>query len=190
MTGEEARDRIAFEHVSVEFETRTGRLRVVDDVSYTVRDREFVSIIGPSGCGKTTTMNLVAGFVNPTAGRVLLDGEPVTAPGPDRGVIFQEYGVFPWLTVRGNIDQDLAPCDIIRRACIAGVRKSGRARSPIFRCPWPPANRARVPASVAAKPERKYLRPVLIWILLRPKSRPPSLVVWRIPECYNLMPTL
>ncbi len=103
MTAEGARDRISFEHVSVEFETPSGVLRVVDDVSYSVRDSEFVSIIGPSGCGKTTTMNLVAGFVKPTSGRVLLDGEPVTAPGPDRGVIFQEYGVFPWLTVRENI---------------------------------------------------------------------------------------
>ena len=103
MTAEGARDRIAFEHVSVEFETPAGKLRVVDDVSYSVRDGEFVSIIGPSGCGKTTMMNLVAGFVRPTSGRVLLDGEPVTAPGPDRGVIFQEYGVFPWLTVRENI---------------------------------------------------------------------------------------
>ena len=103
MTAEGARDRISFEHVSVEFETQSGALRVVDDVTYSIRDGEFVSVIGPSGCGKTTTMNLVAGFVRPTSGRVLLDGEPVAAPGPDRGVIFQEYGVFPWLTVRENI---------------------------------------------------------------------------------------
>jgi NitT/TauT family transport system ATP-binding protein len=101
--GAPARDRIAFEGVSVEFQTRAGPLRVVDDVSYRIRDGEFVSIIGPSGCGKTTTMNLVAGFVRPTSGVVLLDGKPITAPGPDRGVIFQEYGVFPWLTVRQNI---------------------------------------------------------------------------------------
>ena len=100
---ESARERIAFERVSVEFQTRSGPLRVVDDVSYRVHDGEFVSIIGPSGCGKTTMMNLVAGFVQPTAGAVLLDGKPVVAPGPDRGVIFQEYGVFPWLTVRQNI---------------------------------------------------------------------------------------
>lgn len=93
------KERIRFENVSVRF----GDLKVVDDVSYSIGDGEFVSVIGPSGCGKTTMMNIVAGFVQPTEGRVLLDGKPVPGPGPDRGVIFQEYGVFPWLTVKENI---------------------------------------------------------------------------------------
>jgi sulfonate transport system ATP-binding protein len=97
------RPRIVFERVCVEFPSAHGRLSVVDDVSYTIADGEFVAIIGPSGCGKTTMMNIVAGFLRPTRGRVLLDGKPITGPGPDRGVIFQEYGVFPWLTVRDNI---------------------------------------------------------------------------------------
>lgn len=97
------KDRIAFDRVSVEFQTAAGPLRVVDDVSYQIRDGEFVSVIGPSGCGKTTMMNIVAGFVEPSSGAVLLDGRPVAGPGPDRGVIFQEYGVFPWLTVKQNI---------------------------------------------------------------------------------------
>jgi NitT/TauT family transport system ATP-binding protein len=97
--------RIAFEGVSLEYPGRGDALavRVVDDVSYEIADGEFVSIIGPSGCGKTTMMNMVAGFVRPTAGRVTLDGRPIAGPGPDRGVIFQEYGVFPWLSVRDNI---------------------------------------------------------------------------------------
>jgi NitT/TauT family transport system ATP-binding protein len=91
--------RIQFEGVSVRF----GGLKVVDDVSYAIGEGEFVSVIGPSGCGKTTMMNIVAGFVQPSAGQVLLDGKPVPGPGPDRGVIFQEYGVFPWLSVKENI---------------------------------------------------------------------------------------
>ncbi len=91
--------RIVFDHVSVRF----GDLQVVEDVSFSIQDREFVSVIGPSGCGKTTMMNIVAGFVMPTSGTVLLDGKPVSGPGPERGVIFQEYGVFPWLTVKENI---------------------------------------------------------------------------------------
>jgi NitT/TauT family transport system ATP-binding protein len=97
--------RIAFERVSLEYPGRAGAgaIKVVDDVSYQIRHGEFVSVIGPSGCGKTTMMNMVAGFVKPSAGAVTLDGEPVAGPGPDRGVIFQEYGVFPWLSVRDNI---------------------------------------------------------------------------------------
>jgi NitT/TauT family transport system ATP-binding protein len=98
-----APSRIVFDHVSMEFPSKQGPLRVVDDVSYAIGDGDFVAVIGPSGCGKTTMMNMVAGFVVPTHGRVLLDGRPVRGPGPDRGVIFQEYGVFPWLTVRQNI---------------------------------------------------------------------------------------
>ncbi len=95
--------RIRFDHVSVSFPSPRGPLRVVDDVSFEVADREFVSIIGPSGCGKTTMMNIVAGFVQPNSGSVLLDGKPINGPGPERGVIFQEYGVFPWLNVEDNI---------------------------------------------------------------------------------------
>ena len=96
--------RIEFRNVAVDFPTAHGPMRVLEDISFDIRNGEFVSIIGPSGCGKTTMMNIVGGFVQPTAGSVTLDGKPVTKPGPDRGVIFQEYGVFPWLTVRQNIE--------------------------------------------------------------------------------------
>src|SRR3954470_13692608 len=96
--------RLRFDDVGVDFPTAAGPMRVVDAVSLDVRQGEFVSIIGPSGCGKTTLLNVVGGFVKPTRGVVLLDDAPIDKPGPDRGVIFQEYGVFPWLTVRGNIE--------------------------------------------------------------------------------------
>ena len=92
-----------FEHVSLSFETPNGMLKVLDDVSYEILEGEFVSIIGPSGCGKTTMMNMLAGFQTPTTGSVTFDGAPISGPGPERGVIFQDYGVFPWLTVRDNI---------------------------------------------------------------------------------------
>ena len=95
--------RIQFCNVAVDYPTADGPMRVLDGIDYEIRQGEFVSVIGPSGCGKTTMMNIVAGFVQPTEGQVLLDGRPIAGPGPDRGVIFQEYGVFPWLTVKENI---------------------------------------------------------------------------------------
>ncbi len=103
-----SRDRIVFNHVSVAFPTPAGVLPVVEDVSFAVRDGEFVSLVGPSGCGKTTMLNIVAGFLKPSHGSVTLDGAPIAGPGPDRGVIFQEYGVFPWLTVEKNIEFGLS----------------------------------------------------------------------------------
>jgi NitT/TauT family transport system ATP-binding protein len=95
--------RAQFDHVSLTFDTPKGKLRVVDDVTYDINDGDFIAVIGPSGCGKTTMMNMLAGFQKPTEGKVLFDGTPVNGPGPERGVIFQEYGVFPWLTVKENI---------------------------------------------------------------------------------------
>jgi NitT/TauT family transport system ATP-binding protein len=95
--------RAQFDHVSLTFDTPKGKLTVVDDVTYDINDGEFIAVIGPSGCGKTTMMSMLAGFQKPTTGKVLFDGTPVNGPGPERGVIFQEYGVFPWLTVKENI---------------------------------------------------------------------------------------
>jgi NitT/TauT family transport system ATP-binding protein/sulfonate transport system ATP-binding protein len=69
----------------------------------TVADNDFIAILGPSGCGKSTLLRIVAGLDHPTTGRVLLDGQPVARPGPDRGMVFQSYTLFPWLTVRQNI---------------------------------------------------------------------------------------
>lgn len=97
-------ERLAFQNVSMAFDTERGRLEVVRDLSFEIRQGEFVSLVGPSGCGKTTLLNMAAGFMHPTSGQVLLDGRPIEGPGSDRGVMFQEYGVFPWLTVRQNVE--------------------------------------------------------------------------------------
>ena len=82
----------------------TRTLRVFDNVSFSVREGEFVSIIGPSGCGKSTLLNLSAGLDPASAGAVYVDGRQVHGPGLDRGVVFQEFALFPWLTVLGNIE--------------------------------------------------------------------------------------
>jgi NitT/TauT family transport system ATP-binding protein len=76
---------------------------VFDNVSLEIHRREFVSIIGPSGCGKSTFIRIVAGLDEATGGKMLLDGEPVTGPGPDRGMVFQGYTLFPWRTVKQNV---------------------------------------------------------------------------------------
>src|SRR5712691_8671606 len=76
---------------------------VLENISLDVREGEFVCIVGPSGCGKSTILNIVGGFLNATSGQVLIDGDRVTGPDPRRVFIFQENGVFPWLTVEDNI---------------------------------------------------------------------------------------
>jgi ABC-type nitrate/sulfonate/bicarbonate transport system ATPase subunit len=82
----------------------TRTLRVFDNVSFAVREGEFVCIIGPSGCGKSTLLNLSAGLDQANGGAVYVDGRQVHGPGLDRGVVFQEFALFPWLTVTGNIE--------------------------------------------------------------------------------------
>jgi len=78
-------------------------VEAVRGISLTVREGEFVSIVGPSGCGKSTVLNLIAGFIPPTAGDILVDDRPVRGPGPDRGVVFQSFALFPWKTVLENV---------------------------------------------------------------------------------------
>jgi NitT/TauT family transport system ATP-binding protein len=100
---EQQRERIRFDNVSMQFTTASGPLEVVKDMSFSINQGDFISLVGPSGCGKTTLMSMAAGFIKPTGGMVTLDGKAIAGPGPDRGVMFQEYGVFPWLSVEHNI---------------------------------------------------------------------------------------
>jgi NitT/TauT family transport system ATP-binding protein len=95
---------IDIEAVSKTFETQQGRRHLaLTDISLAVADGEFVSILGPSGCGKSTLLYIVGGFVAPSTGVAKVKGEPVTGPGPDRGPVFQEFALFPWKTVLGNV---------------------------------------------------------------------------------------
>ena len=77
--------------------------RALEPTSLTIEDNDFITILGPSGCGKSTLLRIVAGLDRATSGQVLLDGAPVTGPGPDRGMVFQSYTLFPWLTIAENI---------------------------------------------------------------------------------------
>jgi ABC-type nitrate/sulfonate/bicarbonate transport system ATPase subunit len=91
--------------VTVTFRGRRGQeVTALDRLSLDVAEREIVSIVGPSGCGKSTLLRLVAGLVRPTEGEIWLDGRRVTGPGADRGMVFQSYTLFPWLTVEGNVE--------------------------------------------------------------------------------------
>jgi NitT/TauT family transport system ATP-binding protein len=95
---------IVFADVTRVFERDGKDFLTLDRISFHVRDREFVAIVGPSGCGKTTCLRMAAGLEFPTSGRVTVGGEAVRAPGPDRAVVFQQFALFPWKTVRENID--------------------------------------------------------------------------------------
>jgi NitT/TauT family transport system ATP-binding protein len=87
-----------------------GGIEALRNAELVVERGEFVCLIGASGCGKSTLLRMIAGFETATEGEVIMRGKPVTGPGPDRGMVFQDYGLFPWLTVRGNIGFGPAAC--------------------------------------------------------------------------------
>jgi len=95
--------RIEFKQASKVFPGRQGSVTALSDVSLMIEDAQFVTIVGASGCGKSTLLNLAAGFENPTSGEVMSEGAPIAGPGPDRGVVFQQTALFPWLSVEDNI---------------------------------------------------------------------------------------
>ncbi|HWR41632.1 ABC transporter ATP-binding protein [Sporomusa sp.] len=101
---EKAQDKLIIEGVSKTFTGKERQVTALAEASFTVKPSEFVTILGPSGCGKSTILKIVAGLESPTSGRVLLDGREITEPGRDRGMVFQTYTLFPWLSVRENIE--------------------------------------------------------------------------------------
>jgi NitT/TauT family transport system ATP-binding protein len=118
-TGRESSEKITVRNVSRSYEST----HALADVSFSVAEGEFCCIVGPSGCGKTTLLRAIAGLDDPDSGSILVGGDPVTDPGLDRGMVFQEYALFPWRTVRGNIrfGLDRAACDC--PDCEARVRE-------------------------------------------------------------------
>lgn len=122
---EEVRDRfgrlkqrpviLEVKNLQKEFDTPQGRITALNDINFKTHKREFVCVIGPSGCGKSTLIRILAGLETKTSGHVLLDGKDVTSPGPDRGMVFQGYTLFPWLTVKRNV--------------MFGLEVSGRGRT-------------------------------------------------------------
>ena len=107
------------QEVCLDYVMAGRQLRALQDVTVTVGKREFVSLLGPSGCGKSTLLNVVAGFLKPTGGKVLIEGREVSEPGSDRGVIFQDHALFPWMTARQNIAFGLN---------VAGIPKAEREK--------------------------------------------------------------
>ena len=90
--------------VSVRFDGKAGPIEAIRDIDLTIRSGAFACVVGPSGCGKTTLLNLIAGFIKPSTGQVLLDGTPIEGPGADRAVIFQQpVALLPWLNVADNV---------------------------------------------------------------------------------------
>jgi nitrate/nitrite transport system ATP-binding protein len=104
MIEERAMERfLQVENVSMVFETRKGRFTALHDIDLTVGKGEFVSLIGHSGCGKSTLLNLVAGLLAPSSGALILSGREISGPGPDRGVVFQNHSLLPWLSCFDNV---------------------------------------------------------------------------------------
>src|SRR5580693_3030495 len=92
------------QNVSKTFRSRSGGIGALQDISMTVDEGEFLCLVGPSGCGKSTLLSMVAGLETLDRGRVLLDGREIDGPGPERVMIFQEGGLFPWLSVVENVE--------------------------------------------------------------------------------------
>ena len=117
---------VSIEHLSKTFVGRRGRYTAVRDVNLTVERGEFVTLIGHSGCGKSTIMNIIAGLEEPTSGEVLLNGVPLEGPGPDRGMVFQNYSLLPWLSVEANVYEAVD--------AVMGERPTAWKRDQVERC--------------------------------------------------------
>jgi NitT/TauT family transport system ATP-binding protein len=119
----QASSQVRIEGVRKVFRSDDREVVALTDINLEIEQGEFICILGPSGCGKSTLLNAIAGFSPPTTGRILVDGAEVTAPGPERAMVFQEYALFPWMTVAENVSFGLEikrlPRDEIRNRVAA-----------------------------------------------------------------------
>lgn len=104
MAGKEGNIKVSIQGIEKKYNTRKGEVVALNGVNLDIKENEFICVIGPSGCGKSTLLNIIAGLLEPTAGQILVDGKPIQGTGTDRGVVFQQYALFPWLTVKKNVE--------------------------------------------------------------------------------------
>ena len=104
MAGKEGTIKVSIQGIEKKYNTRKGEVVALNGVNFDIKENEFICVIGPSGCGKSTLLNIIAGLLEPTAGQILVDGKPIQGTGTDRGVVFQQYALFPWLTVKKNVE--------------------------------------------------------------------------------------
>ena len=104
MAGEERNLKVRIDHVEKIYDGRQGKMVALNGVDLDIYENEFICVVGPSGCGKSTLLNIIAGLLEPTSGAVYLDGKKVEGTGTERGVVFQQYALFPWLTVKKNVE--------------------------------------------------------------------------------------
>ena len=103
MAGEERSVKVRIDHVEKIYDGRKGKMVALNGVDLDIYENEFICVVGPSGCGKSTLLNIIAGLLEPTSGAVYVHGKKVEGTGPERGVVFQQYALFPWLTVIKNV---------------------------------------------------------------------------------------
>ncbi|OLN30796.1 ABC transporter ATP-binding protein [Desulfosporosinus metallidurans] len=104
MAGNSCTVKVKIDNVKKIYDGRNGEVVALNGVSFDIMENEFVCVVGPSGCGKSTLLNIIAGLGNPTSGKVYVDNKEVVGTGIERGVVFQQYALFPWLTVRKNVE--------------------------------------------------------------------------------------
>jgi ABC-type nitrate/sulfonate/bicarbonate transport system ATPase subunit len=153
--------RIKVDNVVKGFPTDKGRLEVIAGLDFDVRDGEFVAIVGPSGCGKTTLMNIIAGFLAPDSGGVLVNGKPRLAPNKNGVLITQQGSVFPWLTVRQNLlfglDDDLPNREALAHEYAELVGLKGFENNYAHELSGGMLKRAEIARALVVKPEILYM---------------------------------